>query len=439
MATVEHAARIAYARPRRLLTRERQFVLLFPALALSWFVGFSAFFWSTVAFFILLSFLARRDAAVPSRFGIWLLFLAWVPLSAAQLEQGGDALVFLQRYFGFAAATVLFVYVFNSSRRVLSDATIVNGLATYWGILVVGGLVAVVFPYVEYATPVQRLLPGELLQNAYVYGSVHVRFADVQSLLGFPVGRPLMFFGATNAWGAMVALLTPFAFAALEGAASLGRRRLLQALLVVSIVPIVVSLNRGTWLALTVALAYVAIRFALRLNLRSLAWFAGLVGLVGALVLSTSLGNLVGERLTQPTASNTSRQTLYDEAIAKTKQSPLIGYGGTRPSDRNPGGPPVGTHSQLLFVAFAHGIPALVLFLGWFGLTLVRSARGLTGPPFWAHVSILVFLVESPYYLLEGHLPIAMIAAALIWRHLASARGREGAPASRLPRPAWAR
>ncbi|MDP8911038.1 MAG: O-antigen ligase family protein, partial [Actinomycetota bacterium] len=421
MATLDHAIALPQT-ARATATQARRFVLLFPALAISWFLGVSAFFWLAVAFAMVLGFTLRRDVVFPPRFGIWLLFLAWVPLSALQLQEGGDALVFLQRYFGVIAATIVFLYVFNSSRARLPDSTVVNALAVYWAILVVGGFVAMVFATVSYHSPAEQVLPGSLLANPYVHGTVHVRFADVQAFLGFPVGRPQMFFGATNAWGAMVALLTPFALAAVRQARTVARRRVLQALLVLSIVPIVVSLNRGMWLALGISFAYVAVRFALQLNMRALAGFVGVVAASGALLVTTPLGGLISERL-EHGHSNESREALYREALAGTKESPLIGYGGPRPSVESPKGPPVGTHSHVFFLLFSHGIPAFVLFMGWLALTLLRSLRETSGPAFWAHVSVLVFLIESPYYLLEAHLLVVMIAAALVWRTVASPSG----------------
>lgn len=415
MATADYSMALA---PPRLVRPERQVPLLFASLALSWFLGLAAFFWIIVAFCLSLSFLIRRELAFPRRFGIWLLFLAWVALSAFELNHSGGALVFGQRYLNILAATVIFLWIFNATRSALPDTAIVNGLVLYWAILVCGGMVAILAPGVSFHTPAEHLVPGSLLSNGYLYSSLHARFADVQALFGFPVGRPMIFFSATNAWGAMVALLTPFVFSALEQPMVPLRRKLIQGLLVLSVVPIVVSLNRGMWIALCVAAVYVAVRFAIRLNFRSVAWLAGLAGVIVVLIFSTPLGGLIGARITTPTQSNESRTTLYDEAAAGIKKSPLLGHGGPRPAELNPDGPPVGTHSHLLFLAFSHGLPALAFFLAWFGLTFLRSGR-LKGAGFWAHVALLVFFVESPYYLLEAHLVVAMMAAALIWRRLA--------------------
>jgi hypothetical protein len=113
-----------------------------------------------------------------------------------------------------------------------------------------------------------------------------------------------------------------------------------------------------------------------------------------------------------------------------------VGYGGPIPSEK-PTAPPVGTHSQLFFVAISYGIPAAVFFMTWFGLTFLRAGRAVSGPRFWAHVALLVFLMETPYYLLEMHLVIAMIIAAFIWRDIL--RPPPTQPAAERPhRPATA-
>jgi hypothetical protein len=98
-------------------------------------------------------------------------------------------------------------------------------------------------------------------------------------------------------------------------------------------------------------------------------------------------------------------------------------------------GPPVGTHSQLFFLSVSYGLPAVLLFVGWFALTFLRAGRSVSGPLFWAHVALLVFLMEAPYYLLQMHVVVAMIIAAFVWRAVV----RGPAPAGdHVPRSATA-
>ncbi len=435
MSAIEHAHPLVLPQPRP-LARAHVLMLVFASFPLWWLAGLFAFAWPIVAFFLLLALIRQGDVIFPRGFGLWLLLLAWAPLSLVQFGGDNAGLLYAHRLATLLAATVVFLYVFNSSRDTLPDRAIVDALTLFWAMLVVGGFIGMLFPTVSFHSPVELLLPAPLVANPFVHDLVHVDFAQVQSFLGYPVGRPAPFFTFTNAWGGGVALLTPIAFAAFAQARSPLRRRLLAALLVLSVLPIVVSLNRGVWLALTLALAYAAVRFALARRLQAIAALVGLVGVLLVLLFLTPLGGLISDRLAQP-HSNVRREALYQEALDRTKESPLVGYGGPIPAERTTGGPPVGTHSQLFFLSISYGVPAVLLFAGWFALTFLRAGRVASGPRFWAHVAILIFLMEAPYYLLQMHLAVAMIIAAFIWRDVLRPAGTEAA-ADRIPRSATA-
>ena len=423
MAVAERHVALPQAEPSaRRLPRPNVLQVIVLAFVSGWFFGLAPLVWPATGFVLLLTFLLRRHVEMPRGFGLWLLFLLWVPLSIVQVPDLDSSVVFAHRYLGLLAATAIFLFVFTVPRSRLPDRAVVDALALFWALVVLAGLLAVVLPEISYHTPAEALLPASIGGNPYVHGALHARFADIQTLLGFPLGRPSILFTATNAWGAMVALLVPFAFASLQSARSAAHRRALQVTLVLSVIPVVISLNRGTWIAIGAAGAYVAIRMALRADLRAVAAFAAFVAVTALLVTQTPLYELVQGRIDNP-QSNESRQTLYEEALSQVERSPLYGWGGPSPSERNVDGPPVGTHSHILFLAYSHGIPALLLAFGWLGMTFVRSLRA-TGPAFWAHVTLLVFFVVSPYYLLEAHLPVVMIAAALVWRHLSDPPGR---------------
>jgi O-antigen ligase len=384
-------------------------VATFPAL---WLLGVFRFVWPVVAFFFLLALIRQGDVSFPRGFGLWLLLIAWAPLSA--LHTQGSRLLLVHQLSALAAATVLFLYIFNSSHRTLPDSAIIDALTLFWAMLIVTGFIAMLFPTISFASPFERLLPGGLVAHPFIHDMVHVRFAQVQSFLGYPVGRPSPFYTFTNAWGGGVALLTPIAFAALSQTQSFLRRRILWILLAVSVIPIIVSLNRGVWLALTLAMAYAALRFALAARLNALAALVAAASVLLVLFFLTPLGSYVSDRLANP-HSNESRAAVYRESAERAKESPLIGYGGPIPAEESTG-PPVGTHSELFFLTISYGIPATILFVAWLALTLIRSGRPASGPRFWAHVSILVALMTAPYYLLEMHMSLVMIVAAFLWR-----------------------
>lgn len=432
MAAIEHAHPLAFPQPRP-LARAYVLMLLFASFPLWWLAGLFAFVWPIVGFFLLLALIRQGRVIFPRGFGFWLLLIAWAPLSLVQLSGDNGTLLYAQRLATLLAATVVFLYIFNSSRETLPDRAIIDALTLFWAMLVVGGLIAMLFPTVSFHSPFELVLPERLVANPFVHDLVHVDFAQVQSFLGYPVGRPAPFFTFTNAWGGGVALLTPIAFAAVGQARSPVRRRLLVALLVLSVIPIVVSLNRGVWLALTLASAYAALRFALARRLHATAALLGLAGVLLVLLFLTPLGALISDRLAHP-HSNAGREALYHEALDRTEESPLVGYAGPIPSERTTS-PPVGTHSQLFFLSISYGVPAVVLFAAWFTLTFFRAGRAASGPRFWAHVAILVFLMEAPYYLLQMHIAVAMIIAAFIWRDVVRVPA-SGPVSDRIPRSA---
>jgi O-antigen ligase len=422
-----HPIGVAESRP---LSRGTLLIGIVATFPLLWLVGVFRFVWPVVAFFFLLALIRRGDVMFPRGFGIWLLLVVWAPLSALQVRGADSGFILVNQLSLLFAATVVFLYVFNSSHRTLPDSAIIDALTLFWAALVVTGVITMIFPSVSYHSPFERLLPASVVAHPFVHDLVHVRFAQVQSFLGYPVGRPSPFFTFTNAWGGGVALLTPIVFAALAQTQSLLRRRVIWILLAVSVIPIVVSLNRGVWLALALAMAYAAVRFALAQRLHALAALVALVSVLAAVFFLTPLGALVSDRLAS-SHSNEGRAAVYREAADRARESPLIGYGGPIPAQES-NGPPVGTHSELFFLTISYGIPAAVLFLGWFGLTFVRTAREVSGPRFWAHVAILVCLMEAPYYLLEMHLSVAMIIAAFLWRGIVRppARAPDATPRS---------
>jgi O-antigen ligase len=111
--------------------------------------------------------------------------------------------------------------------------------------------------------------------------------------------------------------------------------------------------------------------------------------------------------------------------VDRIRESPVAGHGAPERSERNPRGAPLGTHSEILFLTFAFGIPGLALCGAWFLTLLARSARGTSAPRFWLHLALVVFVVESPYYLLNAHLPVVMIVAALLLRRASAPHGGE--------------
>ena len=379
-------------------------------------LGLSAFVWAIVAVPMLLWLLRHPRVRVPKGFGLWAGFLGWVLLTATQLDQAKLWIAYGYRTALYLAMTVLFLYVYNLPRPAVPIRRLVLTLTLFWAIVIGFGFLALAFPQGRVLTPTARLLPEWVQANDFVQELLNPRLAQVQTFTGYPITRPAAPFAYSNEWGGVVALLTPMAIASLGLLRSYLARNLVRVLLVASLVPIIVSANRGLWLGLAAGLIYVTVRVALRGDARALVAIVGFLALVVALVAFTPLNKPFQDRLAHP-HSNERREGLAAEAIQGWKQSPWFGWGGPRESQVNPNAPQVGTHGQFYLVLFSHGLPGTVLFLGWWLWVFFASWRGPTGPPLWAHAMLLIGMLEFFYYnMIPAQLSLMMLAAAMAFR-----------------------
>lgn len=412
------AASVAVRAQPRLLPRGWQAYGLFALLPLWWLLGLSHFIFAILAALMLPALLFREGGVrVPRGFVVWLAFLAWMLVSAVEIDTTGRLLGFALRFSVYGGATVLFLYLYNAKRTDLGATVLTYALAAYWVVIVLGGYLGVLFPHVQFTTPAAHVIPKPLSSNSYVQDMVTARFAEVATFLGYPIGRPRAFFTYTNGWGSAFALTVPFVFAALGTIKSRATRRTLQIALVASIVPAILSVNRGLWLSAIVACVYVALRLLLHGDTQRFLRLAALVGVAAVVILASPLSAVVGERFAHQ-HSNAAREALYTETFDRALQSPLVGYGAPRPAQSQAYLDSVGTQGQVLYLVFSHGFPALVLFLGWFAHTFVRTASLARGPGAWAHLVILIAIVQAPFYGLETQMFVIMGAAAIALREL---------------------
>jgi len=397
---------------------EIYFLFLFLGLPIWWALGMQNFIWPLLAFPLFLSLLLRGGIRLPPGFGIWLLFIVWMIASATRVEGDLRWLAFIYRALMYVSATILFLYIFNASRRDLADRVVVNALAAYWVLVAIGGFLALIFPGVSFRSLAMTFMPQELLNVQFVSDVIQPGFGEVHRILGYPLPRPKTFFAYSNAWGANFALLVPFVLAALVYLKSRLGWMALIALLVASVVPFIFSLSRAAWFSLGLGLAYVAVRFALRGSVRAAGALLLFFTAAGALLSYTPVGQVAADRMATP-HSDAGRLSMYQEAMERSKESLLLGFGTPRPSEENPNLPSIGTHGQVWLVLFSHGIPGLALFMGWFLYTLVRSGKGGSPVRLWSHVVILIALLQTPVYeLLPMQIHVVMTAAALAWRDI---------------------
>ncbi len=393
--------------------------LLFTGIPLWWILGVGGFIAPILAVFVLIALLARRSV-VPRSFGLWLLFLLWAVISMTQVPDLARGVAAGYRIVHYAAGAVLFVYVLNTPRDRLPIESIVRILAVFWVLVVSGGVIGMISPAWSFRTPVASILPASITAEPFVRDQVQASTSSERAFAGLGFHRPKAPFSYTNQWGAVYAVTLPFVIGAVGLARTLPRRILLSLAIVMSVVPLVFSLDRGAWLSAAIGIAYATVRLLYGRGRRSgaLVLLVGLV-VVAILLLATPLKDFVLVRIDRGYGDD-DRLYLYTQAIDLARGSPLLGYGAPVAT---PGLPSIGTHGHFWTVLVSFGLPGLSLFLLWMGSSLVSTWRqrgeraSEMWASFWCHVAVFTAIVQLPYYeLLPWGLPVVMIAAAAAWR-----------------------
>jgi hypothetical protein len=394
-------------------------IWLFTAgLPITYAAGFHGIAWMFPALVFGARILANPSTRFPRSSVPLVLLVAWILLSASMLPSSSNLPLFLYRWSLFAGCLAAFVWLVNVREDVVPSRRIVDWLAAMWICLVVFGYVATVLPHLITTSPFQLLL-GPLGRIGYVARITEWRFAETQNVLGHQVPRPAAPFGSANSWGSAVGILTPFFVRSWLVDVDRKRRRQGLALLVLAVYPILVSVNRGLWISLTIGLVYLAARRALRGKFGPLAVLLGGVAVMAVLLVATSAGDLVSNRLADSGKSNDARSNLYELAWQGSLDSPLVGNGAPQPAPGAlPTDPPIGTHGLFWYLMYVHGFVGLFLFLGWLGLEVFRSGRVRTPLAWWTHLSLVIALVEVPYYGLLPHVVLIGIAAGLAHREV---------------------
>lgn len=395
--------------------------VLFVAFPIWWLLGVSSFIWPLVAIPAAVAMFRRGQTRAPAPIIIWFAFMSWVLLSGLQLE-GTKIVTFTYRYLLYAAAGILFLYVYNLPRASRLDTKVLRALTVFWAVVIAGGYAGILLKSATFTPPLDYLLPHGLRHQEFVKELVQPVFAEITNFLGYPAPRPAAPFSFTNEWGGTIAALTPVAFAAASAAGPGLRRRVIIALLAASLVPMVVSLNRGMFLSLGVGIIYVTIRLAIRGRMAALTSVLAVTAAGVIIVVLTPLSHLVTDSFSSTHGhSNATRLSLYQEATAGVSQSPLFGYGAPKPVTtgvgQQPGTPAIGTQGQLWLVLYSSGYPAAVFFVGFYLVVLwqTRRARGTVG--LWLHTVPLVALSQIAFYgWLSAEVQVVMVAAALAYR-----------------------
>lgn len=386
--------------------------VLFPAW---WLLGLGETVWIALAAVMLFLLVRRGGIKAPRGLAIWLLFLVWMGISVIGIDTGDRLVGFVYRALLYLTVTIIFLYVYNAGAS-LSTRYVLGVLTVFWLVVVAGGYLGVLFPLLSIHTPLGLVLPASISSNEMVQDMIIRRVSQYN-----PNGwakldpRPSAPFLYTNGWGNAYSMLMPIVIAYLIEVRRERRFWWLLVAIPVSLVPAFLTLNRGMFLGLGLALVYVAVRLVIRGNGKALLGLLALVAVVAVAFMTLPIAERLTHRITA-SSSTADRANLYQETFDRTLESPWLGYGAPRPSETE-GAPSVGTQGQIWMVMFSHGFPGLVLFMGWLAWAYVRSIRERDPAGMALNTVLLVVLVESLYYgIMTTGLLIAMIAAALTMR-----------------------
>lgn len=383
-----------------------------------WFVGLGDMAWPLFAAIMVYALSSLRKVKAPRGLGIWLLYMLWMLCSLIEIDEPVRIIGFIYRYALYMAATVVFIYVYNA-RRSLSERRIFGILTVFWAIVVIGGYAGLMFPVLEIKTALAYILPSALLENSYVHDMAFRQLAQFNpdpNAYVIAAARPSAPFLYANGWGNVYSLLTPVAIAYAAMVRHERKFWLIVLALPVSFIPAFLTLNRGMFLGLGIALVYVAIRAALHGHGRILLTAVGIAAVAGITVTVLPVQERLQER-TSRVESIDDRGNLYLETFDRTLESPVFGHGAPRPSERE-GQPSAGTQGQVWNVLFSHGFVGLGVFLSWFVWLFIKTFRRRDMVGLVCNTLILVSFIEVFYYgILGAGLVVVMVAGALALRN----------------------
>jgi hypothetical protein len=410
-----------------------------------WALGMGVLIFALAAVPMLFLLFKRRAAGRPLRlppgFAWWAIFLIAVVVSLGAL--GADPVGTVAGHASgrlpaagfklamYAALTVLMVYAGNLTEAELPRRRLVRLLGWLFVVTVGGGLLGVFAGDFAFTSPVELLLPHHLRTMSFIQSMVHPYAAQIMDLVGGDKPRPAAPWGYTNTWGNNFCLLAGWLVVAAWQSPRPRARFWALVCLAVSIIPAVVSLNRGLWIGLGVLVVYVAIRYVLAGRV----WILGVVAVAAAALAlalaATPLGDTVSARLDNG-KSNGVRSYLVDKAVDGFAGSPVVGYGGTRNTagGRNSiavgesagcercGNFTIGGNGQLWQLMFAHGAVGTLGYLGFFAYGLWRFRRdrspiGIAG----CGAIATSFSAMLWYNSLVTPLAFMVLAYALLWRN----------------------
>jgi hypothetical protein len=385
----------------------------------------------------------NRRIRVPPAFGLWVLFLILMTIAVTMVSQVAPETIptpvshrvisWALRAVQYLACTVILLYAGNLTERELSRrrlAWLMGLLAIY---AIIFGFIDLALPHFVFTSPLSVLVPGSLQNGLPGVGTMlHPALDQANTFQGR--GRPSAPFTYTNWWGENLALLLPWllvAWRARETSREIWQRRIATAILAVAIIPIVLSFNRGLWVALLFAACYMVLRFVRQGGVARLGMLLGAFLLIAVVILASPLRGLISQRLAEPGSTN-GRTNLSSLVLRSAVESPMLGFGDTRHQRGSAqsitlgrtstcnacGNSDVGVNGQFWLLLYTAGIPATICYLAFFGYGIWRYRRDKTPYGLAGELVLLLGFVFMWVYAQVGPpLAFTMLAYALLWKN----------------------
>lgn len=431
--------------------------LLLCGFPLWWVLGMNTFIFPAAAI-VMAVHLRRRSRSTrlrwPSASWMWVVFLVWQVLGLALLNlsppgthpgsTSGRLISAAFTLIEYGSVTITMLYVANLPRDEVPFSRIGRWLGWFFLTVLGGGLLGLAAPRLSFTSVAEILLPHSIAANQFVASLVHPVTAQVQSVLGTESGRPSAPFGYTNVWANALSILLVW-FVAAWLVPARGRTRIFYLLvLAVTVVPVVLSLNRGLWIGIGVTVVWLLCRTASQGHLGRLLGTVAVAAVATVAVIVSPLGSVIAARL-QNGVSDQIRAFVDGLSISAVRYSPILGFGGNRhangsatsiaigpsPSCPNCGDVATGSTGQLWETLFNQGVVGTLLYFGFFAVCvwMYRRQRGAL-----AEAALVTIVLTFVYALFYNSLPVAptvtVIAVALLWRE----READRAGAAVIPR-----
>jgi hypothetical protein len=437
--TVYHTSEPTPTRRRLTLPPGWPLTALYLFFPLWWLAGFSHFIFLILSVVMAWELMRRRPVYAPMAFGLWLLFLLvvvagvgllWVqPEGTVAVAGLGKLVPFTYRAAWYASITIVALYVLNIPEEDLPTERIMRLLGWMFVYTLVGGIVGIYFSRVDFPSVLELFV--HVRQEGFFYSLIHPSIVSASDFLGYSSPRPTAPFAYANAWGNNFGLFMPFFIGTWLRKGAGWRRPVGAILLLVAIIPIAFSLNRGLWIGLFFALVFISVRMAMIGNIRVLQATLAAVVLGAVIFVSSPLYDLVVLRVATP-HSNERRGTVASDVVTKTVEgSPLFGFGDTRavtgsfasiaggetPECHQCAAPPLGTQGFMWRLIFTTGFAGTVFFLSFMATQFFRFVGARDPVALIGCAVIMMGLIFSFVYdSLESPLFTVMIAIGLMNR-----------------------